>query len=47
MSLTLRIAVEALFGAEVKEDIEEIDHALNALAEEITARVARLTGTCS
>lgn len=41
MSLTLRIAVETLFGSEVKENVEEIDHALNALADEITARVAR------
>ena len=41
MSLTLRIAAETLFGSEVKEDIEEIDHALNALTDEIATRLAR------
>jgi cytochrome P450 len=41
MGLTLRIAAETLFGSEVEEDIDEIDHAVNALAEEIATRMAR------
>jgi cytochrome P450 len=41
MELTLRIAAETLFGSEVEADIDEIDHAVNALAEEIATRMAR------
>lgn len=41
MGLTLRIAAETLFGSEVEEDIDEIDHAVNVLAEEIATRMAR------
>jgi cytochrome P450 len=41
MGLTLRIAAETLFGSEVEEDIDEIDHAVNALAEDIATRMAR------
>jgi cytochrome P450 len=41
MSLTLRIAAKTLFDTEVQQDVETMDHAVNALAQEITSRFAR------
>ncbi|WP_052341429.1 cytochrome P450 [Salinarimonas rosea] len=41
MGLTLRIAAKTLFGSEVEEEVERIDHAVTLLMEEIAARYAR------
>jgi hypothetical protein len=41
MALTLGIAAKTLFDAEVKEDVETIDQATNALAAEIANRFGR------
>jgi cytochrome P450 len=41
MGLTLGIATETLFGSKVEEEVVEIDHAVNDLAEEIASRMAR------
>ncbi|MEF2554543.1 cytochrome P450 [Aurantimonas sp. A2-1-M11] len=41
MSLTLRIAAKTLFDASVEEDVAAMDHALNDITSEITARFSR------
>ena len=41
MALTLEIAAKTLFDSEIAEDVSQIDHALNDLTGEITARFKR------
>jgi len=41
MALTLRIAAKTLFDSEVERDVEEIDHAVSVLTDEIAVRFAR------